>query len=76
MQKSNNTCLKAIHGTRQEILGVHQKGIVEKIEPASPTLWGTLNFVTAWIDHVREAKDGRYGHILLGNDDKLKTACW
>jgi hypothetical protein len=38
-----------------------------------PTWWGSVNAVTAWVDHVQPTAGDRYAHALLGAGDRLKS---
>ena len=44
------------------------------IPPEAPTWWGSLNAVTAWVDHVQIMEGSRYAHAMFGAGDRLKSA--
>lgn len=45
--------------------------------PAEPTLWGALNAVTAYVDHVQTLGDvDRYSHVMFGEGARLKEVAY
>lgn len=68
------TRMATVQATRKQITAVHQEGIPkQRIPPSEKTWWGTLNTITAWVDHVQKTDNDRYAHILLGSGDKIKS---
>ena len=57
---------------------MHEKGYQNsiKIEPAELTLWGALNAVTAYVDHVQVFNDDKYAQIMFGKGDQLKKTAY
>ena len=51
-----------------------QNGI--SIAPASPTVWGALNSVTAFVDHAQKIKGDRYAHSIFGKGATMKHAAY
>lgn len=44
------------------------------IPPEARTWWGSLNAVTAWVDHAQIVEGSRYAHAMFGACDRLKSA--
>ncbi len=72
--RAYETRMENLRATRKEVERLFRDGVPHlKLTPAGETLWGAVNAVTAWIDHVQPIDGDRYAHVLLGNGDKLKT---
>ncbi len=60
----------AIWHTRHE--GIPQLGI----PPEPATWWGSLNAVTAWVDHLQIVEGSRYAHTMFGAGNRLKSTAF
>ena len=59
---------------RAAIERIRLQGLPDRSIPAdSPTWWGAVNAVTAWVDHAQAIKGNRYAHALFGAGDRLKS---
>lgn len=75
VQRAYDARLESIRRTREEVLNIHWAGIPHLgIAPSDDTLWGAVNTITAWVDHIQSIEGDRYAHILMGSGDRLKTS--
>lgn len=69
------TRLARLAEERAAILHTRDQGVPALNVPAEPrTWWGSVNAVTAWVDHVQPTAGDRYAHAMLGAGDRLKSA--
>lgn len=47
-----------------------------ELKSAKDTLWGAVNGVTRWVDHVRGGDERRLDFSWFGNGKPVKTAAW
>jgi len=78
VRKQYETRVEKITGMRNGITSVFAEGCNNgfTIPPAEKTLWGALNAVTAFVDHVQEIDGDRYAHILFGSGATLKQKAY
>jgi hypothetical protein len=71
--------LERIRKEREAILRIFVKGATlngQRIEPEE-NAWGALNAVTAYVDHLRDVKNGdRYAHIHFGYGARLEEQAY
>lgn len=73
--QSHETRLARLSAARSAIALIRDEGLPEmNIPPEAPTWWGSLNAVTAWVDHVQTVEGSRYAHAMFGAGDRLKSA--
>lgn len=59
---------------RDGIARVRREGVPQaKVPPDAATWWGSVNAVTAWVDHAQEIDGDRYAYALFGSGDRLKA---
>ena len=78
LRRSYETRCANIQKERGRVVDVFTSGINNGIQipPAEETVWGALNAVTAYVDHVQPVQGDRYAHILLGNGATLKCSAY
>lgn len=64
--------------TREHIATVFAKGCNNSlnIPPAEETLWGALNAVTAFVDHIQKIEPDCYAYILFGSGATLNQKAY
>ena len=73
-RQAYETRLARLAAARSAIALIRDEGLPEmNIPPEAPTWWGSLNAVTAWVDHVQVVEGSRYAHAMFGAGDRLKT---
>lgn len=73
--QAHETRLARLAAARSAIALIRDEGLPEmSIPPEAPTWWGSLNAVTAWVDHVQIVEGSRYAHAMFGAGDRLKSA--
>lgn len=83
---NTDTALRRRHETLKEQVFKMREGIADVfaaglhngivVQPSEWTLWGTLNAVTAFVDHKQEIKGDRYAYILFGGGAALKRRAY
>jgi phage/plasmid-like protein (TIGR03299 family) len=78
IERTFETRMANIELMRFDIKSVYENGFQNsiKIEPAEPTLWGALNAVTAYVDHVQLFNYDKYAQIMFGKGDYLKQTAY
>lgn len=72
--KGYETRLQHVRQDRSDLERVFVSGIPERqLAPVGENLWGAVNAVTAWVDHLQEIDGDRYAHAMFGGGDALKT---
>ena len=78
LRRSYETRCANIVKERGKVVEVFTDGINNgvKIPAGEETIWGALNAVTAYVDHVQKIGGDRYAHILFGNGAALKRSAY
>ena len=78
LRRSYETRCANIQKERGRVVDVFTSGINNGIQipPAEETVWGALNAITAYVDHVQTIRGDRYAHILFGNGTTLKCSAY
>jgi len=78
LRRSHETRCANITKERGKVVDVFTTGINNgiKIPPGEETVWGALNAVTAYVDHIQSIGGDRYAHILFGNGAVLKRSAY
>ncbi|QQX83741.1 DUF932 domain-containing protein [Cupriavidus necator] len=75
------TRLDNIRASRQAMFGVRrdgcqQRGSTQQVKAETATWWGTLNAITAWVDHVQEVKGSVFAHQMFGAGNDFKGSAY
>ncbi len=78
LQRQYGTRKQKIIETRNAVATVFANGSNNglNIPPAEKTLWGALNAVTAFVDHIEKINGDRYAHILFGSGATSKQKAY
>lgn len=77
--RASHTRRDNIEAARKQVSNIHMNGYQGPFPtgifhpPAPSTWWGALNSVTAWVDHIQQINGDRFGHVMFGAGDDLKT---
>ena len=74
LARAHATRVANLARTRAAIVDVRRHGIpAEDVPPEPATWWGSVNAVTAWVDHAQDIDGDRYAHALFGSGDRIKS---
>jgi len=82
VERGFDTRTATVAEQRDQIMAVHQNGhkIPDQskivISAAEKNWWGSLNFITAWVDHVSAVEGDRYANNMFGGGDRFKTVAY
>jgi phage/plasmid-like protein (TIGR03299 family) len=75
------TRLDHVRASRQAMFGVRRDGCrqresTQQVQAEEETWWGTLNAITAWVDHVQEVKGSAFAHQMFGAGNDFKSSAY
>ncbi len=80
--KGHETRKERILERRAAVAAVRSNGLPARgplhpeIPPAPTTLWGSLNSVTAWVDHAAPDQGDWFAYTMFGDGDRIKSKAY